>query len=812
MTKMISGFRIGILSVCFMFLMPSLAMATTDLQSEVAPSTQVLDQVSEGEPSLLTLSASTISVPLTVGGTHQIGLTAYYSDRSSKDVTDVATWSSKDEAIATVVKGNIEGVKAGTTTVTGSFEGKNANITVIVEAPLLKLEVEPANINLPINKTQTLIVKASYATGYKDVSESAHYEVADPSLVSLDGNVLKGLKPGNTTVTVTYDSQVQVIPVHVMATLNKLEITPDNMGLIVGDTGSVTLTATYNDNDKTTADVTQQAHYTSSDKHIATVDDYGIITAVRKGSTTIKGTYMGKSVSLKVKVTSSPVKTLDVDYDRLILTPGKKQNLKITVIYENNDIENVSSYASIISEDTAVATVSGLSVQAVAPGTTTLTIRYGNAEITIPVVVITPVTQLEADQSSVLLGTDEAASVTLTATHDEDVPEDITALATWKTSNGDVATVVGGEITGVGKGTAVITGTYGGKSCTIDVKVYLPIKDLIIEPDKVALTQGKTVSVKVKAHYIDGKTEDIGKYVDLTSDDETVVSVSGRTVRGVALGTANLTFSYGDKDVTIPVIVTESVTKLEAETDNIGLAKGETGSVKLLATYDDGTIEDVTDYAGFVSNNTRIVTVEDGILTAGNKKGTTTVKGTFGGKSVTVNVRVTSPLEYLDVDTARLVLAQGKNQTLKISAQYEDGSVQNVTQYASIISTNTEVVTVSGTSIKAVKPGTAVLWITYSGKTTLIEVTVIEVVMDVTTDSTKLTLYKEQDLQISLTATYKGGTTADVANLATWKSSDTGVATVDENGLVSGHAKGTTTLTGTFAGRTVRIYVTVKNL
>ena len=54
--------------------------------------------------------------------------------------------------------------------------------------------------------------------------------------------------------------------------------------------------------------------------------------------------------------------------------------------------------------------------------------------------------------------------------------------------------------------------------------------------------------------------------------------------------------------------------------------------------------------------------------------------------------------------------------------------------------------------------------------------------------------------QFTATATYSGGSTVDVTADADWASSNTGVATIDDAGLATGVAAGTTGITATFEG------------
>lgn len=76
------------------------------------------------------------SIPLSVGGTAQIRVTARYTDGSTGDVTDQSAFQSSNTAVATVdSSGLIRAVAAGQAIVSVTFGGQADSVTVIVTAP-----------------------------------------------------------------------------------------------------------------------------------------------------------------------------------------------------------------------------------------------------------------------------------------------------------------------------------------------------------------------------------------------------------------------------------------------------------------------------------------------------------------------------------------------------------------------------------------------------------------------------------------------------------------------------------------------------
>ncbi|WP_217492535.1 hypothetical protein, partial [Paenibacillus sp. KS1] len=93
--------------------------------------------------------------------------------------------------------------------------------------------------------------------------------------------------------------------------LSGIKVQPEALTLGVGSTANLTVTAQYVDADGkpfpvSVSDVTYGAIYADYDLSVIDVV-YGKVTGVGEGSTTITVAYEGKSASVPVTVTSTPV-------------------------------------------------------------------------------------------------------------------------------------------------------------------------------------------------------------------------------------------------------------------------------------------------------------------------------------------------------------------------------------------------------------------------------------------------------------------------------------------------------------------------
>ena len=153
------------------------------------------------------------------------------------------------------------------------------------------------------------------------------------------------------------------------------------------------------------------------------------------------------------------------------------------------------------------------------------------------------------------------------------------------------------------------------------------------------------------------------------------------------------------------------------------------------------------------------------------------------------------PVQYIaptgiSLSSSELMLEKGGSQTLTATVAPDNATNKTVTWTSS----NTSVATVDNNGkVTAIAKGTATITAaTYNGKTTECQVTVSVPVTSITLDKSSLTLSLDDDNAYTLTATVKP-TEADNVTV-TWTSSNTSVATVDNNGKVTAIAKGTASI------------------
>ena len=585
-------------------------------------------------------------------------------------------------------------------------------------------------------------------TGIEIQTDKYLYTKALSADVTFSLTELKNLKVKLSTSTIPVES----------VSLNK-----DELALNVGATE--TLTATVLPDLASNKNVT----WTSDDETVASVDANGKVTALAQGEAVITVTTEDGEKTATCTVTVSDV----YEYSLEIIANTNEINVNEELAYTAKlttkkngsvigDPETLTSGVNWSSSSPAIAEINantGLA-KGKAGGTTNITASCEPEHAVEPVTATVQLTvndvvshSLEITPTSGSInvgGTQAYTAIYKTITNDLVTKEEtVTSTASWTSSKDAVATIASGTATGVGKGETVITATYEGitsNEATLTVKDVVTYSLAIKEGDKeinVGGTQVYTATLTTVMNggtaYAQTKTEDVTPTI--SSDDTTVATVSGNTATGVKSGTANISASYVIDDKTVNT----------------------TAPVKL-------TVKDVYEYSLAIKEGDKEINV------GGTQVYTATLTTVMNGGTA-----------------------------------YAQTKTEDVTP--TISSDDTTVATVSGNTATGVKSGTANISASYVidgttvNTTTPVKLKVNDVItyavtISPTSEDLPRVIIGHSDLVFTLTlmtTTNDGEPVSSTisGDAATWGTSAPAVATVT-NGVVTGVAEGTATITATY--------------
>jgi hypothetical protein len=371
--------------------------------------------------------------------------------------------------------------------------------------------------------------------------------------------------PDNQLIAGTHGRGVFITDVSSIATQSLLSITPGNQQLQIGQ--SVNLKAQLTVNGKS-QDVTTSVTWRSQNPTIASVNSLGQVIGRSVGNATITATYKGQVATVSVKVTPAIV-GLAIVPPTTALTIDTPVWVSVLAQYADGSFEDVTDVASLTSSTPSVATVDDQGL--VTPkhtGTTNISASFGGKKVSQTVIVTPPVVDLTAtltmnNKPTSVVPLTQSATLTVTATFEDQPACDVTKFANIQSVNGNVA-VSGNKVTGIDKGDDTLVIQFGGQSTYLDIKVTAALKSIAITPKPPLFYEaGATKQLTAVATYIDGSTSDI------TSDDNAswstansgVATVEDGVLTAVAPGTTTITFTYpGQSPIKIPVTITQPAT------------------------------------------------------------------------------------------------------------------------------------------------------------------------------------------------------------------------------------------------------------
>jgi len=153
----------------------------------------------------------------------------------------------------------------------------------------------------------------------------------------------------------------------------------------------------------------------------------------------------------------------------------------------------------------------------------------------------------------------------------------------------------------------------------------------------------------------------------------------------------------------------------------------------------------------------------------------------------------------------------GETEQLTATGNFSDGSVQNLTQSATWTSSGSAVASVSAAGIAVANAiGTISITASYGSMTGSASLTVRSpAVVALNIVPASLSISMGTSRQLHVVASLSNGTSPDVTGNVAWSSSQSGIATVTQQGTVTGVGKGASQLSATYQGVTATATVAV---
>jgi trimeric autotransporter adhesin len=481
-------------------------------------------------------------------------------------------WASEDETIATVsASGVVSGLKAGSTRIAASSEGRSAYAQVEVSPRRVHtVSVVPPSPETTVNGTVRLRAIAYDSTGAELTGRTFVWATSN----ELNATVVQGPTPDSATVTgrgvgsamITATSEartgsaaVTVSAIPVASVTVSSPVPP----LLPGQTHQ--LTATVRDAGNNI--LNRQVTWSTESASVAVVNSAGLVTAVSAGVTTITASVEGVNGTVNVQVIQAAVNSVSLTAPRTGIRVGEE--VQVTAVLRDA-ANNVLTGRPIAwsSSNGNVATVSGTGlVTAAGPGSAIITATSEDKSGTITFsVTVVPVISVSVSPASAERFVGQTQ--TFTATPRDSIGGALTGrTVVWGSSPSSVATINAsdGQATAVAPGSATITATVEGVAGTASLTVQaVPVASVEVSPSAATIFVGGTQALSAVARDAGGNIL-TGRTVSWSSNASGVASVNATTgvVTGVSAGPATITATVegvnGTAAITVQQVPVNSV-------------------------------------------------------------------------------------------------------------------------------------------------------------------------------------------------------------------------------------------------------------
>ena len=544
--------------------------------------------------------------------------------------------------------------------------------------------------------------------------------------------------------------------------------------------------------------------WSSSDPSVASVTN-GMITANSVGTTKITAIAGGKT-STPCVVTVQPIRVtaVTISSQSLELSYGETYELTAVVVPPNA----TDSRVSWKSDNPEVVTVSeNGKVTAVSSGVANIsvtTLSQGITAICKVTVAAVPVESVNLSESSFVTHAGETYVLTVSVSPSFATNQKVM----WSSDNPEVATVdESGIVTAVSVGKAIIKAVSEdqGKSAECQVTVEaIPVEDVSLSESSITIRAGEVVELKAQVSPDNATNKQV--VWKSVNPDVAVVSESG-TVTGVSIGETKITVKTVDQDKTAECQVVVERTPVESVSPSVStlsLKAGETFMLGAEISPSTATNKAVV----WQTDNLDVALVsESGEVTAvsvGDARIIAVVDGVHSSPCVVTVER--TPVSGVSLSKSSLTMGIGESAELDATIEPSTATCKNLIWS----SDNPEVVVVNNGVINAQGTGKATIICASEEDESILAECVVTVksipISSLRLDPESITLDIDEKKTISAIIIPSNASDKTVH----WSSESYEIASVDDNGTVTGHAKGTTRIIASAADGTIIASCAVK--
>ncbi|KAB1458351.1 hypothetical protein F7O85_05880 [Vibrio panuliri] len=684
------------------------------------------------------------------------------------------------------------------------------------------MAVTPPYVDLAVDTQVNLTATGYYSDGsFRNITGEVKWSVEGTTKLTNQGNgtFLTGKNTGKVKVSAslgsvksTNNTSVNIVDVALVS----LQVTPPSFDVIEGATYQLRADANYNNGlSVNVSSNTAMIDWVSSDTSVATVNDSGLVTAVKKGkaqiSVLLKSSPLESNKSV-ANVVENRVDSIQLTTTANTIAKGESARLTAQATFQDGNVLDVTSLASYARDnDSFLNVVTGGVVTAIADSSGTATgikasykgVESNKVDVVTTAAVVSSLALTPEGARSLPRG--NALNLFVKATYSDGTTNSVTPA--WRISDSTKVTISASNLlTAISStiGTPVtIKASFGGvDSNEIAITVIdAALMSVAVTPNTaVSMAKGLTKQFRATGRYSDG-TELVLNNVTWQSNETNAVTINDSGL-ATAVSPGNTTIvatALGVNSTPVNVTVTEAEIASLSVGSDVTLPKGRATQVSALATYTDGTVSNVGTNSGinWRSSDTSIATVSNVGLVNPKAVGDATITATINGISDSRVVHVTDPVvDSIAISGLPETVTVGTSQSFDVIATYSNGTKGSLFgdsnlrfsySIGSVISVSSSVASYSLSSLVGGNTvtltatlGTGVNAITAERILIVDEATIVS--LAVKKSNVASALNAKSRFQFIAEATYSNGQKKDVTNNVSWSSTEFVIGSKTDNG------------------------------
>ncbi|OGU05473.1 MAG: hypothetical protein A2075_15090 [Geobacteraceae bacterium GWC2_58_44] len=333
---------------------------------------------------------------------------------------------------------------------------------------------------------------------------------------------------------------------------------------------------------------------------------------------------------------------------------------------------------------------------------------------------------------------------------------------------------------------------------------------ITVAPLSATIAPGTSRQFKATGFYANGGVVDLTDIVTWSSSNTAVATVSNAAgSRGVATavgaGSSTITATSGSVSGS-GTVTTASVQSISVTpASQVGIV-GDTQQFRAIGFLSNGATQDLTEVVQWISSNPAIAAVSATGVTSAASVGTVTVSATSGSLTGTATLTVVTLVSVVLTPVNETIDAGEALQFTATGTLSNGETSRNVTSLVNWSSANPAIITINGNgAASGVSPGSTTISAAYPGIVTQSTGVTVQGPTSITVTPANPSAVVGSTLQFSATGSFAGGITRGLTTLATWSSSQPGVAAISNaaasKGLATAVANGTTVITATLGAQ-----------